>query len=107
MNKPMALQILQENKARMTVGDNWRDIVDPNFYVKAGWPPEWIDEIYRPHATQSGTVFGVWHLDFLRALAKAIGIPESPDLGAYSEARHLAIAIWQKVMEEGEKNEKQ
>lgn len=89
----------------MTVGDNWRDIVDPNFYVNAGWPADWIDTVYGQHATESGTVYGVWHLDFLRLLAKAMGITDSPEPGAYSEARHFAIAIWQAVMEEEERNE--
>jgi len=99
MNRSMALTILQGRKAQLTVGDNWREIVDPNFYVNSGWPSYWVNEFHRVHQAEGGAVQGVWHLEFLRGLCKVLGIETNPDAGAYSEARHMAIKIWEKIYE--------
>lgn len=90
----------------MTVGDNWREIVDPNFYVNAGWPSEWVNEMYSRHEAEQGSVLGVWHLDFLRALGASLGISVDKSIGAYSEARRLAQEIWLEILDlEKEHNE--
>lgn len=99
MDRLTALAILQERKAQLTVGDNWREIVDPNFYVNAGWPSHWIDSMHRSHQAESGTVQGVWHLDFLRKLSGVLGIKVADDFGAYMEARQMAIKIWEMIYE--------
>ena len=83
----------------MTVGDNWREIVDPNFYSKAGWPSEWVDKIRRKHETINGVVYGVWHLEFLRALGESLGVKQKPEIGAYSEAKYLCREVWLEIID--------
>lgn len=109
MNKVEALQIMQATEAQMTVGDNWREIVDPSFYTKGGWPKDFIAPLLRAHDAEGKSVSGVWHAEFLEALCVAMEISPSyyaDKDGAYSKCKAMAMAIWLAFYEEEEKNGK-
>lgn len=92
----------------MTVGDNWREIVDPNFYERAGWPQNWVASITKNHKTNNENVDGVWHPDFLEALCFSLGISEKEYVeipGVAAQCRKMAVLIWLEIRE-GEGNEK-
>lgn len=100
---------MQATEAQKTVGDNWRDIVDPRFYTEAGWPSDFIDPLAKNHQVNEGDVFGVWHAEFLQELCKVLGVDESkykPKEGWYSQCKAMALAIWIAFYEEEEKRGK-
>jgi len=109
MDRAKALQIMQKTEAQMTVGDAWREIVDPNFYLNAGWPGAWVDQMVRKHQTGDGYVLGVWHAEFLENLCKAMDINPSTyenDQSAYLRYKGMALQIWLAHYEEEEKRGK-
>ena len=108
MTRVEALQILQVTEAQMTVGDNWREIVDPNFYERAGWPQNWVASITKNHKPNNENVAGVWHPDFLKALCSSLEISEKEYAeipGVAAQCRKMAVLIWLEIRE-GEGNEK-
>ena len=101
---------MRSAEVQKTVGDNWRDVVDPNFYSKAGWPSEWVDQMNRTHQTEHGAVIGVWHAEFLEALCKLMEVPESSyetGEGLYKKCKNMALQIWLEFYKEEEIRGKQ
>lgn len=96
---------MQSVEVQKTVGDNWRDIIDPNFYTRAGWPSDWVNTMHRSHQTESGAVLGVWHAEFLEQVCKALEIPEDryeTNEGLYKKCKAMALQIWLEFYKEEE-----
>jgi hypothetical protein len=109
MKKSEAISVLANEKAKMTVGDNWRDVVDPVFYVDAGWPESWIWNLVRSHSAGGKTILGVWHPDFLEALCGVLGVNPAEYAsakGVAEKSRKMAIAIWLLCDEKEKEHEK-
>ena len=100
---------MQSTEAQKTVGDNWREIVDPSFYTKAGWPEEFVAPLKRSHNIDNKFVEGVWHADFLESLCSAMGIEKekfASKEGAYAKCKAMALEVWLLFYEEEEKSGK-
>jgi hypothetical protein len=83
MNRVEALQVMQATEAQRTVGDNWREIIDPSFYTKA---------------------------EFLEALCESMEVDQNQyksKEGAYSQCKAMALAVWLAFYEEEEKRGKE
>lgn len=105
MTRSQALEIMRERSAQLTVGDNWREVVDPSFYVKGGWPKEFIDPLVHQHDSEPAVTYGVWHKEFLQALCDVIGVdPEeyNQKQGIAAQCKAMALCVWLAFYEEEE-----
>jgi hypothetical protein len=110
MNRVEALQVMQATEAQRTVGDNWREIIDPSFYTKAGWPNHFVNSLVREHEIDGKKVSGVWHAEFLEALCESMEVDQDQyksKEGAYSQCKAMALAVWLAFYEEEEKRGKE
>jgi hypothetical protein len=109
MTRSEALQIMRETSAQLTVGDNWREVVDPSFYIRGGWPKEFVDALVREHTSEPVVSYGVWHKEFLQALCDILEVaPEeyNQKQGIAAQCKGMAICVWLAFYEEEEKRGK-
>jgi hypothetical protein len=104
LDKDHVLQLLREGVRPIIDGHT---IFDPEDYIKLGWPKEIVRAFNRKHISQGNNpkywidgdpkkmVFGVYALEFLRAIAYTIGaeVEGRRSIARGSEARALWKAI--------------